>query len=243
MRVALLSDVHANLAALEAVLEHADNERYEGVWNLGDLVGYGPDPDRVIELMVIEGARCVMGNHDAAVAGLIETETFNSLAAQAVSWTVSHTTPESREYLAGLPRIERDGFYTRLHGTLREPLWEYMSTFEAAKAHFDVQDTPYSVVGHTHLPLVVREVSPGRVEAITPEPGAVVELGEERLCINPGSAGQPRDGDPRVSYAILDTDEGTIAFHRVEYDVDATQKRMRAVGLPEALAGRLSIGR
>ena len=243
MRVALLSDIHANLAALEAVLRHADDEGSEALWNLGDTVGYGPDPDRVIELMVIEGARCVMGNHDAAVAGLIGTETFNALAAKGIAWTMSHTTPESREYLAGLPRVERDGFYTRLHGSLREPLWEYMSTFEAAAAHFAVQETPYSVVGHTHLPLVVREVSPGRVEAITPEPGAVVELGEERLCINPGSAGQPRDGDPRVSYAMLDTDEGTIAFHRVEYDIEATQKRMRAVGLPEPLAGRLSIGR
>lgn len=243
MRVALLSDIHANLAALEAVLKHADDERSECVWNLGDLVGYGPDPDRVIELMVIEGARGVMGNHDAAVAGLIGTETFNPLAAQAVAWTIGHTTLESREYLAGLPKVERDGFYTRLHGSLREPLWEYVSTFEAARTHFALQETPYSVVGHTHLPLVVREVSPGRVEAITPEPEAVIELGEERLCINPGSAGQPRDGDPRVSYAILDTDEGTIAFHRVEYDIETTQTRMRARGLPEPLAGRLSIGR
>ncbi len=243
MRVALISDVHANLAALEAVLRDADAERTEAIWNLGDVVGYGADPDRVIELMVIEGARCVMGNHDAAVAGLISTETFNGMASKAIAWTVLHTTPQTREYLAGLPRVEKDGFYTLLHGTLREPLWEYLTTFEAARAHFEVQETPYSIVGHTHLPLVVREVRPGRVEATTPEADAVIELGEERLCINPGSTGQPRDGDPRASYAVLDTDAGTLAYHRVAYDIKASQKRMLEAGLPDALAGRLAIGR
>lgn len=243
MRVALLSDIHANLAALEAVLADANDRGADTVWNMGDSVGYGPNPDRVVELLVIEGAQCVMGNHDAAVAGLIGTEEFNHLAAAAARWTIEHTSVATREYLAGLPKSEKDGFYTRCHGTLRNPVWEYLTTFDAANGHFAAQETPYSVVGHTHLPLVVREVSPGRVEATTPEAGGVVELGEERLSINPGSVGQPRDGDPRASYAMLDTASGTVSFHRVEYDIADTQRRMREAGLPEPLATRLELGR
>lgn len=243
MRVALLSDVHANLAALEAVLSDANAERVEAIWNVGDVVGYGPNPDQVIELMVTEGARCVAGNHDAAVAGLISLEDFNPRAAAAARWTIEHTTPASREYLTALPQVEKQGSYTLVHGTLRDPIWEYLTTFDAARAHFAAQETPYSVVGHTHLPLVVREVSPGRVEAFTPESGTVVEIGEERLCINPGGVGQPRDGDPRAAYAVLDTDAATVSFHRVAYDIATTQERMRAAGLPEALAVRLEFGR
>jgi diadenosine tetraphosphatase ApaH/serine/threonine PP2A family protein phosphatase len=139
--------------------------------------------------------------------------------------------------------VEQEGFYTIVHGTLRNPVWEYLSTFEAAEAHFRGMETPYSVVGHTHLPLIVREVSPGRVEAFTPNPGLTFELGEERLSINPGGVGQPRDGDPRASYAILDTDAGTVSFRRVEYDIALTQQRMVSAGLPEALAARLEFGR
>ncbi len=243
MRVALLSDIHANLAALEAVLASANGQHIDTVWNVGDAVGYGPDPDRVIELMVIEGATCVRGNHDAAVAGAIGLELFNPLASRAVEWTIEHTTVATREYLAGLPPIATEGFYTLVHGTLRDPAWEYLTTYESAHAHFAVQPTPYSVVGHTHLPLVVREIAPGRLEAFTPEDGLIVELGEERLAINPGGVGQPRDGDPRASYAVLDTDIGTIAFHRVEYDIASTQRRMLQAGLPEALASRLEFGR
>lgn len=243
MRVALLSDIHANLAALEAVLADADDRQADSAWNMGDAVGYGPNPDRVIELLVIEGALGVMGNHDAAVAGLIDTDDFNALAAAAVRWTVAHTTTATREYLAGLPKFEKDGFYTRCHGTLRDPVWEYLTTFDAANAHFAAQDTPYSVVGHTHLPLVVRELSPGRVEATTPEDGDIVELGEERLSINPGSVGQPRDGDSRAGYAMLDTALGAVSFHRVAYDIALTQRLMLEAGLPEALAARLEFGR
>lgn len=243
MRVALLSDVHANLAALEAVLSDADAERAEHVWHLGDLVGYGPDVDRVIEIMVIEGATCVMGNHDAAVAGLIGTESFNHLAAKAVLWTAQHMSNASKEYLAGLPQVAHDSFYTLTHGTLRDPLWEYLVTFETARGHFDCMETPYSVVGHTHIPMVVRETSPGRFDAISPGDGEVIELGEERLCINPGGTGQPRDGDPRACYAVLDTDAGTVTYHRVQYDVPEVQRRILAAGLPEALAARLAQGR
>lgn len=243
MRVALLSDVHANLAALEAVLADADAENYDAVWHMGDLVGYGPQPDAVIERMVLAGAGCVMGNHDAAAVGAISLEQFNPLAAQAIRWTMGHISDASVEYLSALPEVLSDPVYTRVHGTARNPLWEYLSTFEAAKGHFDALTTPYSIVGHTHLPLVVREVAPGRVDAWTPTDGECVELGEERLCINPGGVGQPRDGDPRSCYAMLDSEAGTVTFKRIEYNIAETQRRMREAGLPRMLVERLALGR
>lgn len=243
MRIALLSDVHSNLAALEAVLADAEADSYDKVWHMGDLVGYGPDPDAVIERMVLEGAECVMGNHDAAAAGIIDTDAFNAIAAKAILWTMDHITEASREFLAVLPRVLEDAVYTRVHGTAQDPVWEYLSTFESATRHFSAVRTPYSIVGHTHLPLIVREVAPGRFDAWTPEDGQCVELGEERICINPGGVGQPRDGDPRASYALLDTDAGTVTFRRVPYEVEQTQQRMRERGLPPMLIERLALGR
>jgi diadenosine tetraphosphatase ApaH/serine/threonine PP2A family protein phosphatase len=243
MRIALLSDVHANLAALEAVLAHAEAHGAEGVWHTGDLVGYGPDPEEVIARLREIGAACVIGNHDAAVAGLIGTEDFNALAAAASAWTTERITAEGKAFLAALPEVERDGNYTRVHGTLRDPVWEYLVTYEAARAHFELQETTHSVVGHTHLPLVVWETAPGEMDALRPEDGTVFELGERRCCLNPGGVGQPRDGDPRACYALLDTGDGTVTFRRVPYDVAATQRRMIELGLPEALANRLARGR
>lgn len=243
MRIALLADVHSNLAALEAVLADAEGDRYDAVWHMGDLVGYGPDPDSVIERMVLEGAGCVMGNHDAAAAGIIPLGQFNPTAAEAMRWTIDHIYDASLGYLAALPDVISDQVYTRVHGTARDPIWEYLSTFEAAKGHFEAVSTPYSIVGHTHLPLVVREIAPGRVDAWTPADGECVELGEERLCINPGGVGQPRDGDPRSCYALLDSDAGTVTFRRIAYDVPAAQARMRAAGLPRMLIERLATGR
>jgi predicted phosphodiesterase len=243
MRVAVMSDVHANLAALEAVLADAEALHADALWHLGDLVGYGPDPDRVIEIMGIEGAICVMGNHDAAAAGVIGTEWFNPAAARAACWTAETITEASRRWLANLPRIDQEGFWTLAHGTLRDPLFEYLSTFESARGHFETMPTPYSCVGHTHLPLVVREVAPGQLDAFAPGDSDVIELGEERLCFNPGGAGQPRNGDPRASYALLDTDAGSITFRRVDYDFCVTQQRMVEAGLPEPLVARLAVGR
>lgn len=243
MRIALLSDVHSNLAALDAVLAHALGERYEAVWQMGDLVGYGPDPDAVVTRMIAEDARGVMGNHDAAAVGAIGVEAFNGPAAEAAKWTMSTITDASRAYLSALPQMEEDGLFTRVHGTAGDPIWEYLSTYEAALRHFAAVQTQYSAVGHTHLPLVVRELGEGGVDAVTPADGELVELGEGRVCINPGGVGQPRDGDPRSAYALLDTAEGSVTFHRVSYDIAQTQARMRERGLPAMLIERLSRGR
>ena len=243
MRIALLSDVHSNLAALDAVLAHAIGERYEAVWHMGDLVGYGPDPNAVVARMIAEGARCVMGNHDAAAVGTIGIEAFNGPAAEAAQWTMSTITDASRAYLAALPQMEEDGLFTRVHGTASDPIWEYLSTYEAASRHFAAVQTQFSVVGHTHLPLVVRELDDGAVDASTPNEGDLVELGEGRVCLNPGGVGQPRDGDPRSAYALLDTAEGSVTFHRVSYDIAHTQARMRECSLPPMLIERLARGR
>ena len=243
MRVALLSDVHSNVAALDAVLAHAREQRYEAVWHMGDLVGYGPDPDAVIARMIEEGAVGVMGNHDAAVAGIIGLEAFNERAAEAARWTMGAVSKASLAYLSALPRMVEDGPYTRVHGTANDPMWEYLSTYDSAQRHFESVRTPYSVVGHTHLPLVVREIEGGAVGATAPENGECVELGEGPVCLNPGGVGQPRDGDPRSCYALLDTDEGHVTFHRVEYDIALTQARMRERGLPVMLIERLTLGR
>ncbi len=243
MRVALLSDVHSNLAALDAVLAHAENARYEAVWHMGDLVGYGPDPNEVVARMIAEGAACVMGNHDAAVAGIIDLEAFNDTAAEAARWTKGIISEDTREYLAKLPRMEEDGDYTRVHGSANDPIWEYLSTYDAARRHFESVQTRHSVVGHTHLPLVVREIGDGEVEASAPGDGECVELGEGRVCLNPGGVGQPRDGDTRSSYALLDTGAGDVTFYRVEYDIARTQVRMRERGLPRMLIERLAMGR
>ncbi len=243
MRVALLSDVHSNLAALDAVLAHAKRERSEAVWHMGDLVGYGPDPNEVIARMIAQSAACVLGNHDAAVAGIIDVKAFNDLAAEAARWTIRAISEESRAYLAALPQMEEDGEYTRVHGSANDPIWEYLSTYDAARRHFETVQTRYSVVGHTHLPLVVREIDDGEVEASAPGDGECVELGEGRLCLNPGGVGQPRDGDARSSYALLDTGAGNVTFYRVEYDIARTQARMRERDLPRMLIERLAVGR
>lgn len=243
MRVALISDIHANLSALDAVLRHGRRERTEAVWQMGDIVGYGPDPDAVVARLREVGAVGVMGNHDAAAVGLIGTADFNPLAATACEWTAEAISADTRAYLEALPSTLRHGDFTCVHGTLREPLWEYLMTAEAAYAHFALQESPYSIVGHTHFPVVIRESPGGGLEAEPAGDRSVVVLGESRVCVNPGGAGQPRDGDPRGCYAVLDTDAMAVTFHRVEYDITAVQVRMYVAGLPEALASRLSHGR
>ena len=242
MRIAIISDVHSNLVALEAVLADAEGRGADAIWNLGDTVGYGPDPNSVVARLAEAGAVSVLGNHDAAATGRIGTEWFNRLAAEAAEWTRDHLEPETAAYLGSLSEVAREGDWSLAHGTLREPIWEYLITEEAAEGHFERQETPYSAVGHTHVPLRVERGERG-VEGSAPAEGKTVALGEGPLCINPGSVGQPRDGDPRASYALVDGDEGTVTHHRVTYDVAKTQRRMADAGLPRELAARLSAGR
>ena len=243
MRIAILADIHANLPAFEAVLRHAeDGGRLDALWCLGDTVGYGPHPNECIALLRRYEQRVVAGNHDLAACGRMETEEFNEAAAEAARWTDGQLTDGSRSYLQELEMVVIEGDFTLVHGSLRWPEWEYLLSGEQAQAHFELQSTPNGLVGHSHLPFVCREeAGPPR---LTPfGDGEAVDLGAERLILNPGGVGQPRDGDPRAGYALYDSDAASVSFHRVEYDIVATQQAMEAAGLPRSLSERLSYGR
>ena len=253
MRIAIIADIHSNLEALEAVLHHAEGEKaLDQVWCLGDVVGYGPDPGACLALLRRYDPLCVPGNHDHAAIGLLPTDDFNRDAAAAAHWTASQLAPDERLYLENLPHVLEEGDFTLVHGTLRWPIWEYLYSPESAVAHFQRQQTAFSLVGHTHVPMAVLEApSAGRQDERSGEDcqmyhledGSTVKLGGQRLVINSGSVGQPRDGDPRTSYAVHDTAARTVTLHRLEYDFAATQKKMEAAGLPRWLIERLSVGR
>lgn len=246
-RVLILSDVHANLAALEAVLSHAEaGGPIEEIWCLGDMVGYGPQPRECLARLRELGAICLVGNHDLAAIGQISTQDFNPAAAAAARWTQSQLTSEEKEYLSSLEEVIVKGPFTMVHGTLRWPIWEYLYSHEAARAHLERQKTPFSLVGHTHIPMLVVEEPnlPEGCQLFYLPDGLNVTLESfRRLVINPGGVGQPRDGDPRASYAIYDSESGTVTVHRVEYDIARTQRLMAQAGLPRWLIERLSVGR
>ena len=247
MRIVILSDIHSNLAALEAVLRQAQSQGVvDGVWCLGDTVGYGPQPGECIARLRELGVVAVVGNHDRAATGGIGTEEFNPQAAAAARWTAERLSAEEKSFLDGLPEVESQGDFTLVHGTLRWPMWEYLYNHEAAWAHLERQETPFGLVGHTHVPMLVvegREFENG-CEMSYLEDGERVQLSRGRKqVVNPGGVGQPRDGDPRASYVLYDSDGETVTLHRVEYDIAATQKLMAEARLPAWLSERLAIGR
>ncbi len=244
MRILIVSDIHANLAALETVLRRAG--AVDAVWSLGDSVGYGPQPSECIAGLKELGAVMVAGNHERAATGAIGTEDFNPDAATAARWTKARLTAGERSFLDALPEVALQDEFTLVHGTLRWPIWEYLYSCEAAIGHLQLQETPFGLVGHTHVPALVMEDErlPRGCELYRLADGERVELRrEQRLVINPGSVGQPRDGDCRASYALYDTEEKAITLHRVEYDIAATQKLMAEARLPRWLIERLVEGR
>jgi predicted phosphodiesterase len=239
MRIAVLSDIHGNLPALEAVL--AALRPYDAIWQLGDVVGYGPQPNEVVALLESEHALGVRGNHDSAAVGELETDAFNDDARAAIEWTMGALTDTTREWLAGLDRRrELDGF-TLVHGSPRDPTWEYVYAVSIARANMSRFPTSHCLVGHTHVPLVYRQ-SGNKVEPWVPGNGSRLELDARRALINPGSVGQPRDGDRRASAMLLDTEQMSAEWRRVEYPIDAVQKMMQTAGLPKRLVARLSFG-
>lgn len=244
MRIALVSDVHANLVALDAVLSHAGS--IDGVWNMGDCVGYGPQPRECIARMREAGATWVAGNHERAATGAINTDDFNAQAAEAAKWTSEQLRADEKAFLDALPEVSEQPEFTLVHGTLRWPIWEYLFDADAALGHLSLQHTPFGCVGHTHVPMLVTEDSaaPEGCRLLKLTDGQVVDLtGERRLVLNPGSVGQPRDGDPRASYGLYDTEAATFTLHRVEYEIAETQKLMAEEGLPLWLIQRLGVGR
>lgn len=240
MRLAVLSDIHANLAALDAV--RGDLPDVDEVWVLGDIVGYGPQPNEVIAALQQIGARSVMGNHDGATIGQVDVSWFNPDAARAISWTAEAIDENGRAYLATLPEVRRQGDLTAVHGSPRDPTWEYIMGPDVATANLTSFDTRICLHGHTHVPIVYR-ADDGRAVAVPATPESPVSVQAGRALVNPGSVGQPRDGNPAASYLVIDTEAGTAEFRRVTYDVSLTQRLMRDAGLPPRLAERLSYGR
>ena len=244
MRIAVLSDIHANLPALEAVV--SDLPPVDQVWVLGDTVGYGPQPNEVIATLQAMGARTVLGNHDGAAIGTVDANQFNPDAKRAIEWTAEVIDPNARAYIAALPEVRRDGDLTAVHGSPRDPIWEYITSPGIAAANFAHFETRLCLFGHTHVPVVYR-VADDAIESAHGLPGDRIEIGATRTMLNPGSVGQPRDGLPDAAYAILETSPGsledTVEFRRVRYDIDRTQRLMRDAGLPPRLAERLSFGR
>jgi predicted phosphodiesterase len=243
MRYAIIADIHSNLTAFNAVLD--DMEQRGGaaeIWCLGDIVGYGPDPHECIERLQRYNHVCVAGNHDWAAIGKISTADFNPDAALACQWTARQLSHDDVKYLEDLPLSIDKGKFTLVHGSPREPIWEYVISTSIARENFNFFQSPYCLVGHSHVPLTFKEED-GSCTFSRLVANIGFALGKSRLIINPGGVGQPRDGDPRASYAIYDSDTRIVKLYRILYDVAATQDKMMAKGLPVRLAVRLQQGR
>jgi diadenosine tetraphosphatase ApaH/serine/threonine PP2A family protein phosphatase len=243
VRIAVLSDIHSNLVALDSVLAAIGS--VDAVWHLGDVVGYGPEPDGVVARLRERNALGVRGNHDAAAVGGPEIDYFNADAKRAMEWTRKAIGSDTRAWLAALPERRSEGDFSLVHGSPRDPTWEYVTSASVARRNLEVLQTTYCLHGHTHLPSVFRDQSGGAggdVETLRPAAGSSLVLDGRRLMANPGSVGQPRDGDPRASCLVLDLERAELSWQRVPYDIAATQAAMRRLKLPDRLVGRLDHG-
>jgi diadenosine tetraphosphatase ApaH/serine/threonine PP2A family protein phosphatase len=240
MRVAVISDVHANYHALRAVFDEIDVSRVDAVWCLGDTVGYGPRPNECCDTVAERADVCLVGNHDLVVLGELAVSDFNDEAAAAAVWTSEVLTAEARGFLTSLRPLAHVDGADLYHASARDPVWEYVLSEEAAHATFELSQSPVVLVGHSHvaLALVLEE---GEMAGGLAPAGTDVQL-RSRALLNPGSVGQPRDGDPRAAWLLLDLDARFATFHRVAYPVEKTQAEMRERGLPRALAARLERG-
>jgi diadenosine tetraphosphatase ApaH/serine/threonine PP2A family protein phosphatase len=238
MRAAVVSDIHGNLAALEAVLAAVDERAPDELWCLGDLVGYGARPNECCGIVRRRSTICLAGNHDLAVRGTIDLLEFSGDAGVAARWTRDVLTDESLAYLKILEPEGTAHGVELYHGSARDPVWEYVLSDEAAAVTLALTESQVVLVGHSHVAL---HVSTAGVGGLAPD-GTRVEFRDARHLLNPGSVGQPRDGDPRAAWLELDLDAATATFHRVAYDIERTQAEIRGAGLPEVLAERLAYG-
>jgi len=243
MRCAIIADIHANLAAFSAVL--ADIKQRGGVdevWCLGDIVGYGPDPRQCIELLHRLKNPCIVGNHDWGAIGKLSLSEFNPDAAYTCRWTAEQLSVEDAAYLEGLPKVIEKGDFTLVHGSPRQPIWEYLLSISSARENFAYFSSQFCLVGHSHVPSIFRRTETGDCSFNPFSANVGLALGKSRLIINPGSVGQPRDGDPRASYAILDDEIRMLRLYRIPYDISLTQAKMVKYNLPMRLVSRLSRG-
>ena len=242
MRTLIVSDIHSNLEALDAVLAHAARQGgFDRIWCLGDLVGYGPDPSACLGLLREFDLVAVAGNHDYAAAGVIDSSDFNGAAYAAIQWTAEQLAADDKSFLAGLPMVSQQPPFTLVHGSLRDPIVEYLTHPSQALATLELLTTPYCLVGHSHYPFICRENAGRPLFKALPD-GQPVALDGERCIVNPGSVGQPRDSDPRSGYAVFDSDGPSVEHFRVEYDIARTQNKMRSASLPQYLIDRLDYG-
>jgi len=241
-RVAVISDVHGNWHGLQAVLAAVEAEQPDELWCLGDLVGYGPRPNPCCKAVQERASLCLAGNHDLGVLGRLDLEEFAPDAIASAVWTQGVLSDEARSFLESLnPTARRDGVQL-FHASPRDPVWDYVLSAEAAEAAFELTEDPLVLVGHSHVPLALAEENGAMAGGLAPE-GTEAELGAgPRLLLNPGSVGQPRDGDPRAAWLLLDFGSGRASFRRVAYPVERTQEEIRERGLPDALAERLGRG-
>ena len=241
MKVAVLTDIHSNLPALEAVLEATQEAGLEKRWCLGDVVGYGAQPDDCAALTAEHCELSLVGNHDLAVTGEIDTEVFSASAAAAVEWTRENCKQETMDFLKGLKPESTDKEVGLYHASPRDPVWEYVLATDQARECMEVQSGRVSLIGHSHVALYFTDAGADGDGGQAPE-GHEIDLSQSRWLLNPGSVGQPRDGDPRAAWLELDTDEWKATYHRVEYDIGSAADAIREAGLPDLLAERLSVG-
>jgi predicted phosphodiesterase len=255
VRLAIISDIHSNLPALEAVLADTENSGVDALWCLGDVVGYGAQPDECTSLVAERCALSLVGNHDLAVLGELDISSFSPAAAAAVRWTQEEARPETLEFLKGLHPADESHEVALYHASPRDPIWEYVLWPDQAAECISVQASRVSLIGHSHVALffVMREDGDGnpsrggaRLEDVArgsqAGPGTRLDLSEARWLVNPGSVGQPRDGDPRAAWLELDTDAWEATYRRVEYEIDRAAQAIAAADLPEHLARRLYVG-
>jgi diadenosine tetraphosphatase ApaH/serine/threonine PP2A family protein phosphatase len=241
-RVAVISDVHANWHALEAVLQAIDAERPDELWCLGDLVGYGPRPNPCCETVQQRASLCLAGNHDLGVLGRLDLGEFAPDAVASALWTREVLAPDSRSYLESLEPTSRRENVELFHASPRDPVWDYVLSLDAVEASFELTEAQVVLVGHSHIALAVALAGQALSGGLAPESTQAELADGSRLLLNPGSVGQPRDGDPRAAFLVLDLDARRAAFRRVEYAVERTQAEIRARGLPKTLAERLEHG-
>ncbi|HKP18364.1 MAG TPA: metallophosphoesterase family protein [Gaiellaceae bacterium] len=240
MRVAVISDIHANLHALEAVADAVDRESPDAIWCLGDLVGYGPEPNACCAWAVAHTQLSLVGNHDLGVIGTLDLAEFSEEAAAAARWTRGVLSSDSHDYLASLaPSAEREGIGL-FHGSPRNPVWEYVLTWDVARESMRRSSTDVTIVGHSHVPLAIGSEQTG-TGGHAPD-GTEVDFDGGRWLLNPGSVGQPRDGNAAAAWLLLDLEARHASFRREPYDVARTQAEMREHRLPETLAERLAYG-
>jgi predicted phosphodiesterase len=245
LRLAILSDIHGNLPAFEAVLSDVDAISPDEVWCLGDVVGYGAEPNECTELTSQRSTVCLAGNHDLAVLDAIDISSFSPAAAEAAQWTRARLDESSRDFLARLHAADESREVALYHASPRDHVWEYVLWPEQAGECIQRQAKRIALIGHSHIALCFRAADDGDVDATEGaqvSAGTKLDVSEGRWLLNPGSVGQPRDGDPRAAWLELDTDAWTATYHRVDYEIERAAESIAAAGLPEHLGKRLFVG-